>query len=75
MNMRVQALFREKEFIRSSIDLSSLNTVGEGTKLREMEELLQKKSKEIYDLTVMIGSLKEENHSLKKDQVEMIEDF
>ena len=35
------------------------------------EEALQKKSKEIYDLTVQIGALKEENHQIKRELEEL----
>ena len=35
--------------------------------MTSLEEMLAKKTKEIYDLTVQIGSLKEENHSVKRD--------
>lgn len=35
--------------------------------MTSLEELLAKKTKEIYDLTVQIGCLKEENHSVKRD--------
>ena len=32
---------------------------------------MQKKSREIYDLTVQLGSLKEENYQIKKDAEEL----
>jgi len=33
-----------------------------------LEETIQKKSKQIYELTVELGAVKEENNQLKKDQ-------
>lgn len=38
--------------------------VGNGgeSKVKDMEEIVQKKNKEIYELTVQLGCLKEENH-------------
>jgi hypothetical protein len=35
--------------------------------MTSFEDSLTRKSKEIYDLTVQLGCLKEENHQLKKD--------
>ena len=36
--------------------------VGGDAKVKELEELIQKQSKEMYELTVQLGCLKEENH-------------
>eukprot|EP00347_Sterkiella_histriomuscorum_P016763 403351945 len=44
-------------------------------KLKELEDLLQRKNKDIYELTVQLGSLKEENTQLKKDLGEAEIDF
>ena len=38
-----------------------------------LEETLARKTKEIYDLTVQIGCLKEENHQVKRDQDDLME--
>ena len=42
---------------------------------KEQDEQISKKNKEIYDLTVQLGCLKEENLQLKKDKDEMTLDF
>ena len=40
-----------------------------------IEENISKKNKEIYELTVQLGCLKEENHQLTKDKDDMKIDF
>lgn len=44
-------------------------------KLKELEDNLQRKNKEIYDLTVQLGCLKEENTQVKKDVEEIGADY
>ena len=61
-------MIKENEFLRSKIDISSItNNCNESGKSKEIEDIIQKKNKEIYDLTVQLGCLKEENYQLKKD--------
>lgn len=40
-----------------------------------MEESLTKKTREIYELTVQLGCLKEENNQYKLEQEELKEQF
>lgn len=40
-----------------------------------MEDLCARKAKEIYDLTVQLGCLKEENAQLKRDSEDLRTDF
>ena len=44
-------------------------------KTNNSDDLLQKKIKEIYELTVQLGCLKEENFQLKKDFEDMKNDY
>ena len=74
-------LQKENEYIKSRIESEVLKRVeekgmsssggGGGGSNGNMEEQIQKKNKEIYELTVQLGCLKEENTSLKKDQDEL----
>ncbi len=52
------------------MQLSSNSTQVEKTRqdVSTLEETLAKKTKEIYELTVQLGCLKEENHQFKRDQ-------
>ena len=59
MQRQIQNLTKENEYLRQGNFTPMVNNG---------DELLQKKNKEIYDLTVQLGCLKEENHQLKKEQ-------
>ena len=71
-----QALVKENEYLRQKVDITSVvNSADFGSRPANNDEIVQKKSKEIYDLTVQLGCLKEENNQLKKDQDGLREDF
>jgi regulator of replication initiation timing len=44
---------------------------GHSHEVASLEEVIQKKSREIYDLTVKLGALKEENYQVKRDLEEL----
>ena len=61
---QVEALTAELEALRSN---SCSQNEQQRRDVISLEELLAKKTKEIYDLTVQLGCLKEENHQVKRD--------
>jgi hypothetical protein len=44
---------------------------GHSQEVASLEEVIQKKGREIYDLTVKLGALKEENYQVKRDLEEL----
>ena len=71
-----QALVKEIEYLRQKVDITSvINSADFGSRPANNDEIVQRKNKEIYDLTVQLGCLKEENNQLKKDQDGLREDF
>jgi hypothetical protein len=44
---------------------------GHSQEVASLEEVIQKKGREIYDLTVKLGTLKEENYQVKRDLEEL----
>ena len=44
---------------------------GHSQEVASLEEVVQKKGREIYDLTVKLGALKEENYQVKRDLEEL----
>ncbi|CDW85161.1 UNKNOWN [Stylonychia lemnae] len=81
LQSKQQTMVRENEYLKTRVELSQQiqitqsNTGVSNEKIKEIEDTLQKKNKEIYDLTVQLGCLKEENNQLKKDNEEMSLDF
>ena len=46
---------------------------GLSQEVASFEEVIQKKGREIYELTVQLGALKEENYQVKRDLEELKE--
>jgi hypothetical protein len=44
---------------------------GHSQEVASLEEVAQRKGREIYDLTVKLGALKEENYQVKRDLEEL----
>lgn len=44
---------------------------GHNQEVTSLEDVIQKKGREIYDLTVKLGALKEENYQVKRDLEEL----
>ena len=44
---------------------------GHSQEVASIEEVVQKKAREIYELTVRLGALKEENYQVKRDLEEL----
>ena len=67
MKRDMDNVIKENEFLKNCNAMCGSNInkneseKEKNDKTKEYEETLQKKSKEIYDLTVQLGSLKEEN--------------
>ncbi len=66
LNKQSQALMKENEYLRQKVDINSFGGLELGPRSQQ-DELIQKKNKEIYELTVQLGCLKEENNQFKKD--------
>jgi len=54
---------------------SSTQTEQSRKEFSSLEESLTKKTREIYELTVQLGCLKEENNQYKLEQEELKEQF
>lgn len=67
LKAKVEALTAEVDVL--NLELKSNSNMAEQSKkdVTSLEETLARKTKEIYELTVQLGSLKEENHQCKRD--------
>lgn len=80
---RSNMIIKENEFLKSgareSYNFGNIRGKSEerndNGQVKELEEVVKKKNKEIYDLTVQLGALKEENSSFKKEKEELVTDF
>lgn len=70
-----EALAAELLSLKAQFDSTTSQQEQQKRDVTSLEESLAKKTKDIYDLTVQLGSLKEENHQLRRDQEDLRTSF
>lgn len=72
---KINAIQQENEVFKLQIVSSSTQTEQSKKEFSSIEESLTKKTKEIYELTVQLGCIKEENNQYKLEQEELKQQF